>query len=429
MTNLQTDNLWKVSTMTCSTLLPLSGSSAFSREFDCSNRTTLNLVDIAKYLELDSTILGIKLIYAGRSNVLIRGVAKASKKNKDFYNQITFIVRISAENYEFLASCKLFHNGTFHITGIHRLDEAILTCNQIVDKIKALSGTRMIKLRGECPAREQSSSAGYELCQDNQKILESLDNLVFSSKGEIIGWKNENNLFIHGESVVINTTLEEFDCFESKKWIESVKNVYSLDGELIGKKMLLCNNFGNDVLFGERMKKQYDLQNGYLFFKGKIIAKEKFDIKKCNFDKKRYDYLLSKNLVVHSFDYSKTFDTINFQASDFKIHMINSFFNLNHVLNRRKLHEKFLDLGYFSRYEEGSISVNLRYHYIQETTQSIDLRGKCLLKNKNSCKCRDISVSIFASGKCNVTGTSDLVQNQVVYDFMMHFIGIYKNYL
>src|SRR3978361_1155010 len=57
-------------------------------------KSNINIVDIAKYLPLDDAIIGIKLVYAGGSSTIIRGVARISKKKKDFYNQVTFTLRL-----------------------------------------------------------------------------------------------------------------------------------------------------------------------------------------------------------------------------------------------------------------------------------------------------------------------------------------------
>ena len=105
----------------------------------------VNIIDLAKYLPIDNVIVGIKLVYAGGSSSVIRGVAKISKKAKDFYNQVTFTIRLPmngesplelestdaneilkmAQN-SILVSCKIFHNGTLHLTGTHNLDEAVM---------------------------------------------------------------------------------------------------------------------------------------------------------------------------------------------------------------------------------------------------------------------------------------------------------------
>src|ERR1044071_765655 len=93
----------------------------------------VNIVDLAKYLPLDEVIIGIKLVYAGGNSSIIRGVAKISTKAKDFYNRVTFTIRLPLRKevigeedvaQSILVSCKIFHNGTLHVTGTHDLDEA-----------------------------------------------------------------------------------------------------------------------------------------------------------------------------------------------------------------------------------------------------------------------------------------------------------------
>ena len=109
--------------------------------FKCS----INIIDIAKYLPLDDAIIGIKLVYAGGTSSIIRGVAKMSKKKKDFYNQVTFTIRLPINTFgnsrledktSILASCKIFHNGTLHVTGTRTLEEATNASNLLLHRLR-----------------------------------------------------------------------------------------------------------------------------------------------------------------------------------------------------------------------------------------------------------------------------------------------------
>lgn len=158
----------------------------------------VNIIDLAKYLPLDNVVVGIKLVYAGGTYSVIRGVAKISKKAKDFYNQVTFTVRLPmngesslqlastdaseilkmAQN-SILVSCKIFHNGTLHITGTHDLDEATMASNLLRERLLKFSGYKIVSI------------------VENVPFLTSFDNLLHSSNGDTIGWVNLDKNIIH----------------------------------------------------------------------------------------------------------------------------------------------------------------------------------------------------------------------------------------
>jgi len=102
-----------------------------------------------------------------------------------------------------------------------------------------------------------------------------------------------------------------------------------------------------------------------------------------------------------------------------RTHMVNIFFKAAIRINRDKLHKCFLNNGFYSRFEPcNNAAVNLRFHYRKDDMGS---EGKCSARNKNSCTCKDISVSCFNSGTITVAGLTDMEQGIVVYNFMERF--------
>jgi hypothetical protein len=179
----------------------------------------LNIIDIAKYLPLDDQIVGVKLIYAGSKSIILRGNIKISKKRKDFLNQVTISLNVIDNN---IVSCKIFHNGTMHITGTHNLDESIKVYNIIRSKISILSGLKMIKIIPDL------------------SYVCSLDNLIYDHVGNIVGWRNDssvniNNEYVLLENIEINQVLTKV--FMSVDWKQNKKNVYSLNGKFIGNNL------------------------------------------------------------------------------------------------------------------------------------------------------------------------------------------------
>ena len=365
-------------------------------------------------------MIGIKLVYSGGYSAIIRGTAKMSKK-KDFYNQVTFTIKmnsnISEEQSTFLTSCKIFQNGTLHITGAHSMDEIMRVSNFLIYKLRQLKGVKMIRMR------------------PNLNYLISFDNLIYNTTGDIIGWENLNRkmININGEYVMTETIdknekNEKIYTFVSTKWtrekLDMKKNIYSMNGDLIGYKQL--------EFYDDQKRHHYEVKFGYIYSGYRIIGKEHIIwCEICNNkiqQQENLKYFLAKGAILHKFTSTSTFtdqlsDLILFEESDFCIHMINTFFRAPFKICRSRLQKIFLENGYYSRFDPSSnAAVNLRYHYNNNTLNI----GKCeqmfsLHPNSGKCQCKIISVSCFSSGKMNITGLSELKQGQIVYEFVNDF--------
>ena len=355
---------------------------------------TLNIIDIAKYLPLDDSIVALKLLYAGSSFAVLRGIAKlSSKKKKYFLNQVTITLRFGKMNM--IVSCKIFHNGTIHITGTHNLDEALEVYNIIYSKLKKLSGLKFIKI------------------QPDLMYLCSMDNLIYNHQGDIVGWKTDSKIVVSNEEVQIHFYNDK-QYFFSSVWKQNKKNIYSLEGKKVGWKELVFDTF-------KYIKKYYKVEYGLIYFKNQIIGKEKVYLQE-SVDYDKMNFFIQQKFVLHSFDY-KTIETDKTRES-FNIHMINGYFKAPFQLSKLKLHNKLLEDGYYSRFDScSSSSVNLRYHLDPNNGEN---KGICLYENKATCLCKDISISFFASGKINVTGLSNMDQTSVLYNFICKLLDDIK---
>jgi hypothetical protein len=394
-------------------------------------KTSINIVDVAKYLPLDDVIIGVKLVYAGGSSTIIRGVAKISKKRKDFYNQVTFSIRLPMEweelmrvcppknnrilnpdehHHSIIVSCKIFHNGTLHVTGTHTLQESERASNLLLERLEAFAGVRMVGLIKNVP------------------YLGSKDNLLFSSKGAIIGWSDGKQIYIKNEYVNLDHLLfsddsEPIPVFVSRKWVANKKNIYTMEGEYIGNKKLA---FDTDI-----SKRHFEVKYSYIYANNRIVGKELMDYVPgygemiARAEEKR-KYFLEKGGVLHCFtSFEKGFVNSRFTEADFAVHMINTYFQGPFRVCRIKLHKCFLDNGYYSRFDPCSnAAVNLRFHYDANTCNDEEKCGKCQSpsRNKRRCNCKEISASIFCSNRINLTGLADMEQGRVVYDFLKRFL-------
>lgn len=385
--------------------------------------TPINIIDIAKYLPLDDQVIGIKLVYAGSKSVILKGNTKLSKKKKDFLNQAT----ISLNILDNLVSCKIFHNGTIHITGTHNLDEAKYIYECLYKKLINLSGLKMIKI------------------VPNVEYLCSLDGLLYNTSGDIIGWKNGSSINLNNEYVVLDylytncksckrycnctpdkdttDTQDKIPVFMSVELKHNKKNIYSINGELVGHKELVFDDF-------KYLKKYYTIKYNHIYFKNQIIGKEKIFIYDDSLLQDQLEcvkYFISNGLVLHKFDYQD----INREKTDdsFNIHMINGYFKIPFKLCKSKLHKRLLDLGYYSRFDPCmSSSVNLRYH-LDPKKEIHEQDGICTRENKAACRCKDVSVSLFSSGKVNITGIPKFEYSNFMYESVYKLITSNKEYI
>jgi hypothetical protein len=343
----------------------------------------VTIIDIAKHIDLDEFILGVKLVYAGGNSIVLRGNARLSKKNKDFYNQVTFTLRGGTP--ERSASCKLFHNGRLHLTGSRCLDEAKIYFRELMNRLVIPKGEKMVQINSDGP------------------FLQSVDNLIYSMTGKIIGHRLNNRLTINSDSVVI-------------------------DGDVfvIGTKTL--------TFFSGKSVKQFEVKFGCVYSRGKLIGTEILHLSPpvptgtASHVNQASTILKTGQLSYHIRFFQ---DTVRrtFVDSMLSIHMINMFFKWPQEINRQNLQKAFTENGYVSRYDLCcGAAVNLRFHY-----NSLNSTGKCPrtvasdLHPNFMCVCKNISVSFFRSGKINITGLTTFEQGQIIHVFVNSFFSVNKN--
>lgn len=124
----------------------------------CNLNTLMNLINISKFLELSNNdIISIKHDKSIRSLEPIKTKRKkATKKTKNFYNQITMVIKVDEEKN---INVKLFTNGSVQMTGCKSIDN----CNVVLQKL-------MNRLKDR-----------YYIIEDNEiiekQMVESLDKL------------------------------------------------------------------------------------------------------------------------------------------------------------------------------------------------------------------------------------------------------------
>ena len=105
---------------------------------NCNLNTLMYLENISNYLPID--LYDIIAIKSGKHNVLrcidnqqdkFKSINKNYKKN--FYNQLTIIIKISENKY---INTKLFKNGSIQMTGCKSLIDINIAINKLINKLK-----------------------------------------------------------------------------------------------------------------------------------------------------------------------------------------------------------------------------------------------------------------------------------------------------
>ncbi len=407
-------------------------------------RVSVDILSVAKYLPLDDIIVGIKMVYARGSSSIMRGVVRIpparKKKNregfyKDFYNQVTCTIRLPPVSMESdpkgsqratLVSCKVFHNGTLHITGSHSRAEAATAVNYLLSKLRQVQGAKIVTLEEGTP------------------FLKSHDNLIYNTCGDVTGWSTSGTSHMNGEFVELRPIDDVTDLvpylqaepalqlhlppyvFVSERWVEGQKQVYTMNGRVLGTLRL---GFDQDA-----SRRFFQVQYGCIYVGHRIVGKESFtsipelNLKTIASEECERRYLIEKRIVVRTLAvFEATCKTV-LSENIFQVHMINTFFQGPFRINRSRLHRCFLDNGLYSRLEPcDNAAVNLRFHYNSRNHHG-DARqqGRCFEKNKQACLCKDISVSCFNSGKMNVAGLANMEQAEHVYAFMQSFFTTHR---
>lgn len=407
-----------ISTMTCA------GSLAKSPT-DASN-DLVNIYAVAKRMPLDDTIVGIKLVYAAGQSSVIRGACALSKRKKDFYNQVTFNVRVSESS---MISYKIFHNGAVQLTGAHNTQDAVKGTNMLLERLKLINGTSVIKLT--------SMTNG---------VLVTHDHLVYSWDGKIIGYLHEKNgVYLNGEYVE-HSKYGKHDVLVSKRWVNHYKNMYTCDGTLIGRRKLTFRKGVSKSFY----RKDFQVHDGEVYFGGELYGNETVELDHATAielleqgTECRQKYIYPSQKVIHVYKALQKPHEMRLEGltqDDIKIYNVNARFEVNFRINREKLWKKFIATGLNAKYDSCShLGVNLRYHYLAgelqsenhpNTTTNIQDRGKCLCENgvqagRNCTKCKVVSLLCFVSGKIVLTGLRSLQEAEGVALFIKDFYTRY----
>lgn len=111
----------------------------------CHLGTLFKINNIYQYMLLDNdNIVAIKSKNGMRCIDSYKAKFKSTNQNssKNFYNQLTTVVRVSDEKF---INIKLFKNGSIQMTGCKKLEDTNIVINKLINKLKE----RLIAVNGE----------------------------------------------------------------------------------------------------------------------------------------------------------------------------------------------------------------------------------------------------------------------------------------
>lgn len=392
----------KISTITMSVQVP---------------KCTLNLINIGKYLDIDSDIVGIKYncasfnILKGKYCTTIYKKAKLkdlTKINQDlFYNQISIVVNNNGNH----VNVKLFGNGSLHLTGCKSVEEGKQITEMIYEKLDAIKGKNDTVL----------------LVENVDGVLLDKDNLIYSrNKREVIGYmKNKNTYIIHKKEFEID---KKTNYFISKK-VEAyrTKELLDLDGKHAGTfRIELIKN--RKKIFKRNNNIHYDYENCVVYCNenillGKIIYECKIS-EKCTSPKHVFEHEYSCNPFSENTVIDKTF----FKTIEIYTNCMNIYFKMDYKINRQKLYDKFIAHNLLCKYTPESysgIKVVYKIPIVYDELES--LSGHCTCSSK--CTCYNITFLVFQSGNIIGTGFKNNKQIEKVTRCFVEMLNVFMSEL
>ncbi|KAJ3352326.1 hypothetical protein GGF32_003814 [Allomyces javanicus] len=365
---------------------------------------SINIFTLAKYLELDDKIVGLKLVYAGGASRILRGSCALTSTKRVFNNQVTLCYRIPNRS---LYSIKIFHNGAVQLTGARSLDEATSAMVHIQSAIRRIQGVYAVSLKDASPDRPYVAH----------------DGLVYSRDCKILGHIHPtvpDTYFLRGEYVVMcRETIPGHTVLVSKSWSFMAKTVYSLDGDPIGQYRVSAPGLRS-------MNVRVTIVEGCVYDRDKLVGTVDLSLDPGAHLAKCAASRGSDHVLVDAQPFDKDLPQRPVDAAFFQVHNINVRFASDFGLYRQALHEVFLDRGLYSRFESASrLGVNLRYkncpryppsspHHIPGVCQCID--------PARVCQCKVISVLCFHTGRFVATGFKTLEDIPRVIRFVQETI-------
>ncbi len=353
--------------------------------------TRVNIVDTAKYAEPMDDILAIRISYAGGRSMIMKGIPpkkqRGTVKKRCFNNQVSFIVKLqSGEGH---SCCKVFHNGTVHITGARSqadLDKSLVT---VRSALLAITGEMQVTI---VPALVEGSN-----------VILGTDHVLYHQDGRIIGWGSweEDLFYLTDVGFVELEMIDKLWTFVRTEWAGGIKPIYSTGGERLGQKTM--------KFFPGAGRRYYTIKNDEICVGNVLVGRVVADIK----TEGSTPITPVGNTLTRKY---ASLEDSGSPHSSFSIHMVNAYFKSSMAIDRIKLHSAFLSDGFYSRFDPCvNPGVNLRFY---DNMGQVKF-GVC--ECSAMCNCKKVSVRCFTSGSLIVAGLRDIDHVFTLHEFMRRY--------
>lgn len=352
----------------------------------------VNLLNIAKYLPINDTILGIKYKF-GEIN-FIKGLY-LTKSKQSFYNQASLIVKLNDKNI----NVKVFPNGKLQLTGCKRKSDGYELKNILLTYFKSINGIDKIN--------KKESESEHVVFIDNSDFVYSLE-----KESNCIGYylKNSDDYIIENK---LCKYIKSLNVFISKKTSGShTYPIYNINGKCIGKKIIKllknCKKIYNNQYLEEVINPD-DIKTNLLMSGETVIGKICYEIDESNCS--------GGGCSNCSVNYNKSIlkdKNKEFNNDKVEIYSAMFSFNLNFKINRQKLYSLLLSNSFITKFEPERYS-GVYWMLKLDTNKNIN---KCITSN-----CYDISSMFFQSGNVVCSGIKNEEDILLVYNYLLLFLN------
>ncbi len=345
----------------------------------CNNELTLNLYNIANFIPIDDTIIGLKyLIKPGK--MIVRG--EYNGKLTSFQSQISLVIALSHKR----VNVKIFRNGSVQITGCKRQDDG-MQVYEILHKY-------FLKLDGMHTVKSLSTLA--------PNVFVTNDDMVVSGFiKQVIGYVSKSEQYVINNNAV---TVNKDGNYLSVKSISNRKTLYDKNGKYIGNSIIELMS-GSKKLYTNKLI-TVDYINDLVYFKDTVIGKIRYNIQTDNEIQTRNDVPSGMNYSCSAFMYPG----VKYDNVSVIINCINISVNLGFCINRQKLYD-LLVLTNVVIYDPNSYSA-IRLVYTIKSSTNVEYNVNCL---------------IFQSGNVILTGIKSIEEIDTILDRFSTEIHAHKS--
>lgn len=367
--------------------------------------TRIDIVDVAKHAMTSDDLLAVRISYAGGRSTICRGIPAKARGGgggkRSFNNQVTFIVRrLTVPGH---VCCKVFHNGTVHITGAMSQQDLDKSLEVVLAALRSIGGTEETRLM---------------LTAFNETgVLVGLDHILYGETGQTLGWAapNEDIYYLNDVGLVDLQQVGATWAFVQSNWTSNTKYIYDiLTARKIGaRSMKFLPGAG---------RRYFSVQDDEIRIGNVLVGRVETTLYECSSDgidtglpnmKTQLELGKPGSFPVRRYTAMHDKDAV---PSAFCIHMVNAYFESSQTIDRHKLHQAFLEDGYYSRFDPCvNPGVNLRFY------DNVGQARFGICECTRLCSCKKVSVRAFTSGSLIVAGLRDISHVAILH----HFISDY----